>query len=401
MTTITTTYTSPGSGTWLCPAGVFQVKAQCWGAGGGGAKGGGSNYGGGGGGSGEYAGEAVIDVSPGTYYRWTVGKGGGASKNGGQSVFYGEALTVVANGGGGAPAVSGTSAPGGAAGSGSTNTLEYPGAAGGTGSHTGAVGAGGGGASSGGTGSGGNAGGNAVGTTGGAGGAAVTGGGGGGSGGPPSSTAGSGPGGGGGGGEFVGYGYAGAAGGDGQVTLSWTAAIQPQVPIFPAGYAPLPSDFNGWIQAPMQFLTSKVVFSAELTTGTTLTNGTGVVLPFNSSIYDPLGGWNGTSHEWLCPAGYSGTYEVTVTVSSASNSDTTSAVQALVAVNTPTLEYAVGKSAVPSGSSALASGSMLVQLYGGVDYVQGLGFFAASSGNSSVITTAGQRCQIAITWVSL
>jgi hypothetical protein len=70
------------SGTWTCPANVFQIIVELWGGGGGGggALAGGNNYvctisQGGKGGDGGYT-KAVVNVNPGTSYTITVGNGG-------------------------------------------------------------------------------------------------------------------------------------------------------------------------------------------------------------------------------------------------------------------------------------------------------------------------------------
>jgi len=102
--TVAGTYTGSGTG-WLCPAGVFTVLAECWGAGGGAASGG-SGENGAGGGGGEYR-NAYVSVTPGTYYTLVVGAGGaggtsaGNGSPGGQSSFAGNGYTVVAHAGGG------------------------------------------------------------------------------------------------------------------------------------------------------------------------------------------------------------------------------------------------------------------------------------------------------------
>jgi hypothetical protein len=97
----TTAGTYSGSPTgWLCPAGVFQVLAEAWGAGGGGGAGN-SGANGGGGGGGEYR-NSLISVTPGTYYTIIVGGGGaggtshGNGAAGGQSSFTGDTAQVLA-----------------------------------------------------------------------------------------------------------------------------------------------------------------------------------------------------------------------------------------------------------------------------------------------------------------
>jgi hypothetical protein len=126
------TYTGSGSG-WLCPAGVFQVLAECWG-GGGGAASGGTGENGAGGGGGEYR-NALVSVTPGTYYTIVVppggagGTGAGNGSAGGQASFAGDSYTVIAKGGSGGQDTG--YGGGGTGGHGGTGTTGYNGGAGG------------------------------------------------------------------------------------------------------------------------------------------------------------------------------------------------------------------------------------------------------------------------------
>jgi hypothetical protein len=60
-------YSTPGTYTWTCPAGVTKVMVELWGAGGGGY-----SFGGQGGGYGK----AIVNVNPGSIYQVTCGLGG-------------------------------------------------------------------------------------------------------------------------------------------------------------------------------------------------------------------------------------------------------------------------------------------------------------------------------------
>ena len=215
--TAATVFTSAGSSTWTCPAGVTQVYAECWGSGGSGGTGFSTGNGAGGSG-GEYAAQ-YVNVTPGNVYNYTVAAGGTAVTGTGQnghagasSTFTGDSgVTVTAHGGLAGPAGN-SAAPFPAGGSGSTNTVHFNGGAGGGSSPT----AGGGGSSAGVA---------AVGNSGinsGAGGTAPTGGGNGGAGtgsGSGNGTAGSAPGGGG-GGTWT-SGTTSGAGAAGQVRLTY------------------------------------------------------------------------------------------------------------------------------------------------------------------------------------
>jgi hypothetical protein len=132
--TAATVFTSPGTTTWTCPAGVTQVFAECWGSGGSGATGNSGN--GGGGGGGEYAAQFVA-VTPGNNYSYTVAAGGATSSGsavnghaGASSTFAGDSVTVTAHGGA-AGTFQSHSGGGGSGGSGSSNTVNFPGGAGG------------------------------------------------------------------------------------------------------------------------------------------------------------------------------------------------------------------------------------------------------------------------------
>jgi hypothetical protein len=140
--TAATVFTTPGTFTagsgWLCPAGVTQVYAECWGSGASGATGlsGGGN--GGGGGGAEYA-AGFVAVTPGNHYNYTVAAGGAAvstsatnGNDGASSTFAGDAVTITAHGGGHGlyePWSDGA----GAAGSGSANAVRFNGGPGGSG----------------------------------------------------------------------------------------------------------------------------------------------------------------------------------------------------------------------------------------------------------------------------
>ena len=94
-------FTTTGSHTWTCPAGVTSVEVLVVGGGGGG----GNHYYGGGGGAGGVVHDATYAVTPGTVYDLSVGAGGASQTNGTNSVFNingeGTNTTVLtANGGG-------------------------------------------------------------------------------------------------------------------------------------------------------------------------------------------------------------------------------------------------------------------------------------------------------------
>lgn len=217
------TFTTPGTNTWLCPAGVTSVFVECWGAGGGGGSGGTSGSNGGGGGGGEYA-AANVPVTPGNSYTYIVGSGGagGVSQGNGATGFASQftgdgGYLVLAHAGAGGLGTSwlGNPGSGGAGGSGGFGTAVHPGGLGGP-----AYPYTGGGGSSAGPGAAGNTGGGPAGAV------APQGGGSGGSGtGNASGTGGAGvqPGGGGGGSHL--NTFNGGAGANGEVRISYPVGI--------------------------------------------------------------------------------------------------------------------------------------------------------------------------------
>lgn len=78
---VTQEITTPSTGTWIVPQGVYQVKGEAWGGGGAGATVNQSRAtAGGGGGGGEYAAEAILNVLPGTKIPFSLGSGGTPSQ---------------------------------------------------------------------------------------------------------------------------------------------------------------------------------------------------------------------------------------------------------------------------------------------------------------------------------
>jgi hypothetical protein len=225
--TAATAFTTPGTATWTCPAGVTSVLAECWGAGGGGGAASNAYYGAGAGGGGEYSAQTVA-VTPGHVYSYTVGAGGNGGpassggnngNNGGNSAFTGDAgVTVTAHGGtGGGVNTFNQGGPAGPGGTGSSAAVHFDGGSGGQGYPYS-----GGGGSSAGPGSAGNSG-DGYGDPG----PAPSGGGSGGQGrtGNGAGSAGSAPGGG--GGASYNPGYAGGAGAAGQVRISYPGGGAP------------------------------------------------------------------------------------------------------------------------------------------------------------------------------
>lgn len=91
-----TTWTTAGTYTWTCPAGITQAYVECWGGGGGGGDGQYLGEVGGGGGGGAYA-ASWVSVTPASDYQVIVGAAGAAGADGADSKFA--ATVVVADGG--------------------------------------------------------------------------------------------------------------------------------------------------------------------------------------------------------------------------------------------------------------------------------------------------------------
>ena len=186
----------------------------------------------------------------------------------------------------------------------------------------------------------------------------------------------------------------------GAVALASTAVTQPQVPTFTAGYQPEPGDFDSWIQVPFAWLTRKVVFRAERAAGATWTAGAPTLIPFDTIDEDTFGGWNAGSSSWTPPVNGTGTYEVSVTCSAAGSADTTTALRCILYLNGSPL-YTMSTSQAAESQPCLTGGSAPLQLYGGQDAVSVYAYWNTSGANGSAVTTAGQRCSIEVTWISL
>lgn len=115
ITDVVTTFATPGTSEWVCPANVTSVQVECWGGGGAGGSaarnGAGGAATGGGGAGGAYAKRNSIAVTPGAVYYIRVGEGGvnaatvnATQVSGGDSWFNetdAPSSTIIAKGGGG------------------------------------------------------------------------------------------------------------------------------------------------------------------------------------------------------------------------------------------------------------------------------------------------------------
>ena len=95
-------YTTPGTYTFVVPAGYTSISAVCVGGGGGGGNDTNPDEAGSGGGGGGLAYQASIAVTPGESLTVVVGSGGGSNTAGGQSRIHRSGTNLVAANGGGA-----------------------------------------------------------------------------------------------------------------------------------------------------------------------------------------------------------------------------------------------------------------------------------------------------------
>ena len=128
-----TVYDTPGSGTYVVPAGVTSINVKMWGAGGGGGAGGSSGAGGPGGGGGYVS--STLTVTPSESLNIYIGSGGaggtypgsnsgGGGGGGGHTEINrsGTNLLIAAGGGGGGGGDNSSATPGGAGGGGGGTT---------------------------------------------------------------------------------------------------------------------------------------------------------------------------------------------------------------------------------------------------------------------------------------
>lgn len=404
------TFSTAGPISWRCPPNVTSVQVECIGGGSPGSipaiTGPGviiaagiiaRTAGPAGGGGAEYSAEPVISTIPGTVYTGVVAAGGAPGAAGGGTTTFNNGQ-VTAHG-----------AIGRSGGTGSSNTVHHNGGTGGAG---GSAGTGGGGGGSGAPAAAGNNG-AAGGSNGGAGGIAQAGGSAGGHGGAAGKSGSNGgkPGGGGGAAGFIsgktkitsGTTSAGGAGGSGMIRITWTAAASvypaPAVPFFPAGFAPAQADLDSWLHDPFAFFESRAVARVRQAAAAQSlpAAGTTEVLGFDTVDEDPLGGWLSSEFAWMPPPGFTGWYEVTVTLF-------TAAVPALAVIRAGlTAPFSPGQvaSGYPgAGSTGGVTGVFWVFMIGGQDTVQATGTLLNSTTAVNTSITAGQQSSMEITWIA-
>jgi hypothetical protein len=177
------------------------------------------------------------------------------------------------------------------------------------------------------------------------------------------------------------------------------AGSPPVVPVFPAGYGPLPADFTTWVQQSFGFLTASTIFRAhqQVAGGQALALGY-TTLALDTIDEDPLGGWSAVAtprqpaNSWLVP--FTGTYEITVTVSALAAAIWLGAA-VLISGGTPV----AGEAALmASGTYGGAAATWTQALTGGVDYIQGQA--ACSAAATTDTSSPGRYPAMEITYVS-
>jgi hypothetical protein len=390
------TFTVAGPFSFTAPANGTSFQVEGWGGGQGGG-----NYqflggvSGAGGNAGEYAAEPSLTLLPGvTYYGQVGAPGAPGGAPGGNTTFNGSQVT----------AHGGTSA---GPGTGSSNSIHHNGGQGGagvTGSGGHHPGGGSGGSSGAPSGAGNNG---SAGSTSGAsaaGAAALASGGKGGNGGPSGNagSAGGSPGGGGGGGGYL---SPGASGGTGQVRITWTnvpgspsSFPLPLVPFFPAGRIPSQSDLNGWLHDPFAFLENRIVFRARQTASAQALPSSAVatVLQYDTIDEDPMGGWQAGAWAWGPASGFSGLYEVTVTLYTVAGVAGNAIRPGIIAPGSPA---ALGMG-YPGTAVGGVQGTFWCYLVGGQDTVQATGSLLNAAANLNTDIAAGQQSSMEVTWLS-
>lgn len=177
----------------------------------------------------------------------------------------------------------------------------------------------------------------------------------------------------------------------------------PAVPAIPAGWYPHQADFDAWVTAPFTFLTSKAVFRGQRQAAQALSGSLAAnLIQLDTILEDPYSGWSATATgsqpawSWLCPAGCSGWYEVTMTAMTNSQGVAASTVAAELFVSGSLWQVGSEGWGV-NGNTSGSSGAVQVPLLGGSDYLQ---LYLLSTSAVSTPATAGRFPEMEIAWIS-
>ena len=173
----------------------------------------------------------------------------------------------------------------------------------------------------------------------------------------------------------------------------------PVIPSFPAGYGPLPTDFNNWVPVPLGFCTQKTTLrAAQPSGGQALTASSYTVIQFPAPAEDPYSGWSTTATAnqpaWSYLAPFDGWYEVTLCISAGAVS---TVLEPAVQVSGATI-YELATVIGSTANAVMVTGSFRFPLIGGLDYVQGLAWSSAAAATST--TGVSRECSIEIIYVS-
>jgi hypothetical protein len=180
----------------------------------------------------------------------------------------------------------------------------------------------------------------------------------------------------------------------------------PSVPDFLAGYGPQQSDMQSLWTNPAAFFQQRIIFRAtQATTATSLPASAAITtIAFDNIIEDPYAGWNASTHQWLSPPGFSGFYQVTLTVAivgtGASGVMLSPYVQTTGAAGNLAQSVQLGATLCSSSAESAVESTWYVYLVGGHDSVYGAANIENSS--SAVLTnlTAGYNSSMEIVWIS-
>lgn len=168
----------------------------------------------------------------------------------------------------------------------------------------------------------------------------------------------------------------------------------PNVPVFPAGYGPVPADFNTWLRDSFTFLANPPVCRVRLTTAQTIASGANVVLQYNQVDEDTYNGWDPVNFKYIPQV--SGWY--LVIVKAAANVAPAATTHAIIpGISVSGAVYQANEAwQVTADTSGQVTAHMLLYLQAGTDYAQGLIFLASVSLNTP--TANGQQNSMDIVW---
>jgi hypothetical protein len=177
-----------------------------------------------------------------------------------------------------------------------------------------------------------------------------------------------------------------------------TTYSPPLVPVFPAGYGPQASDFDTWWYQNASFFQNRIVFRADQENAATSLpdSGASTTIAYDTVLEDPYSGWNASTHLWTPPAGYSGWFQVTVTIRTVALGTLVGLRPALTGTWTYHLDSVQGASAGGAGASA----TFRVYLTGAQDNAGGACQLLNSGSAVNTSLTAGQRSTLEIVWIS-